>query len=259
MESIPAWSLDSGIAGKGVLVTGAASGIGRATAQLFAASGASVFALDRDRERLDEAVRELPGPGSHHAEGFDLSDIDGIAACVDRAQDALGRLDVLVHPAAVLKRQPLAEVTVADWDFQHDINLKATFFLNRTVADAMAARGHGGRIVNFASTVWQTGSRADADAYAISKGGVVTLTRDLAYLYGKHGVLVNAISPGQIDTPMQRSENSEEALAAGMASCPLGRMGRPEEVAAVAVFLASNHASFVTGTVITVSGGAVMW
>jgi NAD(P)-dependent dehydrogenase (short-subunit alcohol dehydrogenase family) len=258
MNTPAAWSLDSGIAGKGVLVTGAASGIGRATAELFAASGANVYAVDRDEAKLVEVVRSLPGT-SHHARGFDLSDIGGITACVGEAQVALGHLDVLAHPAAVLRRQPLAEVTEEDWEFQHNINLKATFFLNRAAADAMAAQGAGGRIINFASTVWQTGSRADADAYAITKGGVVTLTRDFAYVYGKHGVLVNAISPGQIDTPMQRSESSTAALAAGTESCPLGRMGRPEEVASVVLFLASNHASFISGAVITVSGGAVMW
>jgi NAD(P)-dependent dehydrogenase (short-subunit alcohol dehydrogenase family) len=253
------WSLDSGIAGKGVLVTGAASGIGRATAELFAASGANVYAVDRDKAKLVDVVQSLPGMGHHHAREFDLANVEGIKDCVGDAQAALGRLDVLAHPAAVLRRQPLAEVAESDWDFQHNINLKATFFLNRAVAELMAAQGTGGRIINFASTVWQTGSQADADAYAISKGGVVTLTRGFAQKYGKHGVLVNAISPGQIDTPMQRSENTKAAITAGIERCPLGRMGRPDEVAAVVVFLASNHASFISGAVITVSGGAVMW
>ena len=258
MSQMPAWNLSSGLDGQGVIVTGAAGGIGSVIAQMFAASGARVFALDRDREGVERVVDGLDGHG-HFARQVDLAKIDEIAATVSEARSLLGELNTLAHPAAALRRQPIEDVTEADWDLQHDVNLKATFFLNRAVADVMVEQGKGGRIINFTSTVWQTGSRANADAYAISKGGVVTLTRDLSYVYGKHGILVNAISPGQIDTPMQRSENTPEALAAGMANCPLGRMGQPSEVAAVVLFLASNHASFVSGSTITVSGGATPW
>lgn len=256
--SVP-WSLDSGISGKGAIVTGAASGIGRATAEILAASGASIYAIDRDADKLAGVMQELAHPERHKARVFNLADIGGIEGCVGDAQAFLGSLDILVHPAAALRRQPLEEVTESDWEFQHNINLKATFFLNRAAANLMVEHGRGGRIINFASTVWQTGTRADADAYAASKGGVVTLTRGFAHHYGKWGILVNTISPGQIDTPMQHLDNTEEALAAGMAQCPLGRMGKPEEVAAVVAFLASAHSSFISGAVITVSGGAVMW
>jgi len=258
MSTVPAWDLSSGLEGQGVIVTGAAGGIGAVIAQMFAASGARVFALDRDREGVEHVIDGLEGD-CHFARHVDLAKIDGIAPMVAEARELLGEVNTLAHPAAAIKRQPLEEVTEEDWDFQHDVNLKATFFLNRAVADVMVEQGKGGRIINFTSTVWQTGSRANADAYAISKGGVVTLTRDLSHVYGKHGILVNVVSPGQIDTPMQRSENTPEALAAGTANCPLGRMGQPSEVAGVVLFLASSHASFVSGSTITVSGGATPW
>lgn len=255
----PGWSLAAGLEGKRAIVTGAASGIGRATVELFAASGIIVYAIDRDGPALSCVMAELPNPELHGSGVVDIAVIPNLVASVKDAQAHLRRLDILVHPAAALKRQPLAEVQESDWTLQLDTNLKATFFLNRACADIMAAQGTGGRIVNFTSTVWQTGTRANADAYAVSKGGIVTLTRGFAQRYGPKNILVNAISPGQIDTPMQRADNTEAALRAGIEVCPLGRMGRPEEVASVAAFLASDHSSFISGAVVTVSGGASMW
>lgn len=259
MSSVERWRLGAGLEGKGAVVTGAASGIGRATAQVLAAAGAKVFAVDVDAERLEESMRTLPGEGPHFAEPFDLRTIDGIEGLLREAQSSLGSLDVLAHVAAALRRQPLAQVTEADWDLQHDVNLKATFFLNRSAGEIMKEQGQGGRIVNFTSGAWQLGPLSGSDAYVASKGGVVSLTRGFARTYGPHGILVNVVSPGQIDTPMQHIDNPPEVVASSMRQCPLGRMGRPEEVAAVVAFLASSHASFVAGATITVSGGSVMW
>ena len=253
------WSLGAGLEGRGVIVTGAASGVGRATARALAAAGARVAAVDRNESGVNSTVSELSEPDRHVAFGFDLRRIDEIPDLVAEAAQALGDLWAVAHVAAVLRRQPLHEVTEADWDLQLDVNLKATFFLDRAVGETLIAGGGGGRIINFTSGSFLIGPMSGSDAYVAAKGGVVSMTRGFARSYGPHGILVNAISPGQIDTPMQLIDNPLEVVEAGIAACPLGRMGRPEEVAAVVLFLASTHASFVNGATINVSGGSIMY
>ena len=254
-----AWDLGAGLDGRGVIVTGAASGVGRATARAFAEVGARVAAVDRDVPGLEKTVAELVESDRHMALPFDLARTNDIPDLVGKAVHGLGDLWALAHVAAVLKRQPLHEVTEADWDLQLDVNLKATFFLDRAVGEVLIAAGGGGRIVNFTSGSFLIGPMSGSDAYVASKGGVVSMTRGFARSYGPHGILVNTVSPGQIDTPMQHVDNPPEIVAAGIAACPLGRMGRPEEVAVVVVFLASEHASFVNGATINVSGGSIMY
>jgi NAD(P)-dependent dehydrogenase (short-subunit alcohol dehydrogenase family) len=254
-----AWSLGAGLEDRGVLVTGAARGIGKATADAFAAAGARVFAVDRDREGLRATVAALEGPDRHVACEYDLADIAGLAGLVGTAREQFGDLWALAHVAAVLKRQPLEEVAEEDWDLQLDVNLKAAFFLSRAAGEVMIADGRGGRIINFASAGWLKGPMSGSHVYVAAKGGIVAMTRGFARSYGPHGILANTVAPGQTDTPMQHIDNPEEIVAAGIRACPLGRMGRPEEVAAVVVFLASTHASFINGATINVSGGAVMY
>ena len=253
------WNLGSGLDGRRVIVTGAASGVGRATARAFAEAGARVAAVDRDEPGLEATVAGLAEPDRHVALPFDLARTNDIPGLVANAVRGLGGLWALAHVAAVLKRQPLDEVTEDDWDLQLDVNLKATFFLDRAVGEVLIAADGGGRIINFTSGSFLIGPMSGSDAYVASKGGVVSMTRGFARAYGPHGILVNAVSPGQIDTPMQRVDNPPEIVAAGIAACPLGRMGRPEEVAAVVVFLASEHASFINGATINVSGGSIMY
>ncbi len=251
------WDLGSGLEGRGVIVTGAASGIGRATAQAMAAAGARVAALDRDATGLETTVAGLDGDG-HLALTFDLADAGAIEPLVRSAADGLGDLWALAHVAAVLRRQRVEEVTEADFDLQTTVNLKATFFLDRAVGSLLVGRGGGGRIVNFTSGAFLTGALSGSDAYVATKGGVVTMTRSFAKQYGRHGITVNVISPGQIDTPMQHIDNPAEVVEAAIQACPMRRIGQPEEVAAAVVFLASRHASFVNGATLTVSGGSVM-
>ena len=250
--------LGAGLEGRGVIVTGAASGIGRAVSIAMATAGARVAAIDRDEPGLRSTLSELQGTG-HLPVVFDLSDTPAIPRLVASVVDRLGDLWALANVAAVLRRRSLDEVKEEDWDLQMDVNVKASFLLSREAGNAMVASGGGGRIINFASMAWLTGPFLGSDAYVIGKAGIVTMTRGLARSFGPHGILVNTISPGQIDTPMQHLDNPPELSERTAAQCPLGRMGRPEEVAAVAVFLASHHASFVNGATINVSGGLVMY
>lgn len=253
------WSLGAGLEGRGVIVTGAASGIGRASARMMASAGARVAAVDIDRAGLGETMETLEGRDDHLAVRFDLAETASIPDLVSGIVDRFGDLWALANVAAVLRRRDLHDVTEEDWDAQMDVNLKASFFLNREAGNAMVAGGGGGRIINFASMAWLVGPLVGSDAYVISKAGIVSMTRGFARAFGPHGILVNTVSPGQVDTPMQHQENTPEVMERAMAMCPLGRMGRPEELAAVVLFLASRHAGFVNGATINVSGGLIMY
>lgn len=251
--------LGAGLEDRGVIVTGGASGIGRATVEAMASAGARVAVVDRNAEGVEVTIAGLDSPERHLAVPYDLGDVAGIPAMVDHVCASLGNLWVLAHVASVLRRQPLDEVTEADWDAQHTVNLKSSFFLNRAVGQSLIAAGDGGRIINFTSAAFLTGALSGSDAYVASKGGVVTMTRSFARAYGPHGILVNCVSPGQIDTPMQHVGHPPEVVDAAMQACPLRRLGQPSELAAVVVFLASTNASFVHGATINVSGGASLY
>ncbi len=252
------WHLGEGLADRGALVTGAASGIGRASARFLAAAGARVVALDRDGDALATTVAQLPG-GDHHALTYDLHDIGGLESVVDEVTRRLGDIYVLAHVAAALRRQPLDDVSEEDWDQQLDVNLKASFFLNRATGRHMIARRTRGRIINFTSGSWLIGPASGSHAYTASKGGIVSMSYGFARAYAPYGILVNAISPGQIDTPMQHDDNPRDVVEGAARACPLGRMGHPDEVAAAVVFLASDHASYMTGATLNVSGAAILY
>ena len=254
----PEWSLGAGICGRAVLVTGAASGIGKATAQIMAALGARVAALDV-QETVREVVADLEDPGRHMPVVYDLSDSGSMPSLVAGIEERLGPLWALAHVAAYLRRRELSDVTEEDWDAQLDVNLKASFFLNKAVGEAMITNGDGGRIINFTSGAWLSGPVYGSHVYVASKGGVVSMTRGFARAYGPHDILVNCVAPGQVDTPMQHLDVPPDIVTAGIEECPLGRMGRPEELARVVAFLASDHASFVSGATINVSGALTMY
>ncbi|MSP82537.1 MAG: SDR family oxidoreductase [Alphaproteobacteria bacterium] len=254
-----AWSVGAGLEGRGVIVTGAAGGIGQAVAAAFAACGARVMAVDIDASGIDRVLGGLEG-GGHAAAVLDLGDLAAQRALIERAQRELGNLYGLAHLAAVLRRRPsLAEITEEDWDIQIDVNLKATFFLCRAAAEAMKAQGQGGRIIAFASQAWWTGSFGGGAVYAASKGGVVSLLRSLARSYGPHGITVNTVAPGQVNTPMLMSGLDPAVLQAMTEATPLKRVAEPEEMAGTVVFLASRHAGFITGATINTSGGFLMY
>jgi NAD(P)-dependent dehydrogenase (short-subunit alcohol dehydrogenase family) len=245
-----------GLEGHGVIITGSAQGIGAATARAFADVGARVCAVDLKEHEVRRLVESLPG-GPHQAVGKDLNDLDAHAGLVQGAADVLGDILAIVLAAGVLKREPFEDVTEEAWDWQVDTNLKSTFFLARAAGEHMREAGIRGSICTFTSLAGTTGGPSSAPAYASSKGGIISLTYAMARHFGPYGIRVNTIAPGFVDTPMQRAGFSA-ATQAFVDSTPLARQADPAEVASVAVFLASDHASFVTGAIMNVTGGAWM-
>ncbi len=254
-----AWNIGAGLEGKGVIVTGAAGGIGREVAAAFALAGASVAAVDINAAGVREVAAKLEG-GPHLAFPCDLRDLAGHEPLIAKVRESFGRFDVLAHTAAVLiRRNNVDEVTEEDWDVQHDVNLKAGFFLNRACGRALREQGRGGRIINFTSQGWWSGGFGGSVVYAATKGGIVSMTRGLARTYAKDRITVNAVSPGAADTAMLRSGLTEEQLAQQIAQIPMGYMAAPSELAGTVLFLASDHAGYITGATINVSGGWLMY
>ena len=253
------WSVGAGLEGRGVILTGATGGIGAAVARGFAAAGAKVMAVDLGQGRLDDLVGTLEGSG-HLGVVADLRDLSSHAPLVERARAELGEVYVLANLAGVLRRRgSLDEVTEDDWDFQHDVNVKSAFFLSRAAGNAMIAAGKGGRIILFSSQGWWTGGFGGSVAYASSKGGVTTLCRGLARTFGPHQITVNCVSPGQVHTPMLMTGLAPEVYESMKKQTPLGYVAEPEELAGPVVFLASDHAKYITGATLNVSGGFLMY
>lgn len=253
------WNAGAGLEGRTVVLTGAAGGIGSVLARAFADTGTRVAAVDRDEATLTPLVAGLSN-GPHLALATDLTDIAGHEALVERVRETLGEPFVLVATAAVLRRRPsLDEVTEADWDAQLDTNLKATFFLCRAVGRAMTAAGRGGRIITFSSQGWWTGGFGGSIVYAASKGGVVSMSRGLARSLGPHGITVNCIAPGNVRTAMLLEGLDEEIYEQMRKQTPLGYVASPEDLVGPVIFLASDHARYITGATINVSGGFLMY
>lgn len=219
--------------GRNALVTGAGSGIGEAIARAFAAEGATVALADRDAARLADLAGELGGS----AHGADVSDADAVQHLVAEVVDRHGRIDVLASCAGILTEVPLLEMDVATFDETVAVDLRGVFLCARFVAPHMVAAG-GGRIISIASQLGLKGGESLVH-YSAAKAGVLGMTKAMARELAPHGVLVNAIAPGPILTPMVAGL-SEEWKAAKQAELPLGRFGTPEEVAPTAVLLASD-------------------
>jgi len=254
-----AWSVGAGLEGRGVIVTGAAGGIGRAVAKAFGSTGAKVMAIDLDQAAADEVAAALEGSG-HIGVGIDLRNLGSHETLISTAIRELGSLHALVNLAGVLRRRDdISDVSEDDWDLQHDVNLKSTFFLCRSAGNAMIDRGQGGSIITFSSQGWWTGGHGGSVAYAASKGGVVSMTRGLAREFGPHRIRVNSVSPGQVHTPMLMADLTPETYDAMKKATPLGYVAEPADMAGTVVFLASDHSSYITGATINISGGFLMY
>jgi NAD(P)-dependent dehydrogenase (short-subunit alcohol dehydrogenase family) len=217
-----------------------------------------VAAIDLDADCVRTSLAERAVEPAL-ALGADLVRLDSHQDLIDAATE-LGPIHALVHCAAVLRRKAdVREITEEDWDAQLDTNLKASFFLCRAVAESMRAAGTPGRIVTFSSQGWWTGGFGGSVVYAASKGGIVSMSRGLARTYGPFGITVNTIAPGQAKTHMLLDDIAPDVLERMTADTPLRRIAEPEEIAGVAVFLASRHASFVSGATLNVSGGFLMY
>jgi len=246
--------VDSGLAGRVAIVTGAASGIGRATAQALLREGCRVAGVDADGDGLAGVAVE--DPATWLPLEADISSEAGARAIVAETLRVFGALDVFVACAGVYETTSIDELTEELWDRVASVNVRGTFLCARAALDAMIPRGFG-RIVTVSSLVADTGGVAAGTAYVASKASVVGLTRSLAHVAGPHGITVNCISPGIIDTPMTSAIDAETKRVLAERT-PLRRNGRPEEVAAAILMLASDGASFIHGARLDVNGGLVM-
>ncbi|MFQ6133384.1 MAG: glucose 1-dehydrogenase [Armatimonadota bacterium] len=242
--------------GKCALVTGGGRGLGRAIAVGLAHAGAAVAVLGRRQEALDAAVDEIKQMGGEaQALVGDLSEVAAIGQIVGRAREALGGLDILVNNAGTIGRAPALEFSETQWDVVVDLNLKAVFFASQAAARLMVEAGKGGSIINMASLLSEMG-RPTIPSYAASKGGVKQLTKALAVEWAPHGIRVNAIGPGYMETDMTQALRENAELKAWVdGRIPMGRWGAPEDLQGAAVFLASDASSYVTGQTIYVDGG----
>ena len=246
-------------AGTIALVTGAQQGIGRATALALAREGADVVLNYLDDVRAAEtAAGEIRALGRKCVVlPGDVSRAADVAKLLDGAERGVGPVDVLVNNAGIFPRSAFLELTEAEWDRVHGVNLKGTFLCTQAVARRLVARGAPGAVVNLASSAAYRSSPRGAH-YVASKAGIVGLTRATALELAPHRIRVNAIAPGLTDTAQPRDGYSEAEVQEMARLVPLGRMGAPEDVANAAVFLVSRDASHVTGQVLHVNGGQVL-
>ncbi|MFP6748007.1 MAG: SDR family oxidoreductase [Alphaproteobacteria bacterium] len=235
--------------GQSALVTGAGAGIGRAIAIRLASEGARVLVADIDEDTARETVR-LIGEGAS-AQHVDVTQRSSVAAMVAEAVARHGRLDVAVSNAGIMDRMPFLEMTDEFWNRVLGLNLTGAFMCGQEAARQMVAQGGGGRIVFVASNSGQFGGRGRA-AYGASKAGLMNLTQSMAIELVEHDIRVNAVGPGPTKTSEAQGEIPPPSV---MARMPMARFGRPEEVAAVAAFLAAEESSFVTGHTYFADGG----
>jgi len=248
------------LAHKVALITGGASGIGRATALLFAQNGATVAITDINPDGASVA-NEITRAGGKAI--FEPADVTSAADCdrvCGRVQREFGAIHVLFNNAGIIRRATVTELSEVDWDRVMEVNVKSIFLMSRCVIPVMTNAG-GGSIINMASG-WGLSGGAKAAVYCASKGAVVLLTKAMAVDHGPQNIRVNCICPGDTNTPMLRSEAEQlgepnDRFLADAARRPLGRVGTPEEIAQAALYLASDASSFVTGTALVVDGGGL--
>jgi 3-oxoacyl-[acyl-carrier protein] reductase len=241
------------LTGKNALVTGSTRGIGRAIAEALSGSGARVAVVGRDLARAEEAAAAI----GNNAKGFaaDVSDTTAVAKLVSDVEGAFGSIDILVNNAGITRDNLVMRLKDEDWDAVIDANLRGAFAAIRAVSRGMMKR-RAGRIINVASIVGIIGNKGQAN-YAASKGGLIALTKSVAKELASRNILVNAVAPGFIETEMTAAMTPEARTALGQ-QIPLERLGKVSDIASAVTFLASDHASYITGQVFVVDGGMVM-
>lgn len=251
-----------GLEGKVALVTGAGGGIGGAISRRLAEEGCVVGVLDRDREAAESTVEavEKAGGKAHVAEA-DITDYAAVTVALADFDSAAGPLDILVNNAGWDRFMPFRDTEPALWDKIIAINLRGPMNLHHAALPGMAERG-GGRIINISSDAGRVGSSGEA-VYSACKGGIIAFTKTMAREMARSRVLINAVCPGPTETPLFQSfldegEGGEKVYEALRRAIPLKRLGQPEDIPGMVAFLASDDASFITGQVISVSGGLTM-
>ncbi len=240
------------LSGRSAVVTGSTRGIGNAIARMLADCGARVAVVGRDVGRAEEAAQQLGG----EARGFacDVADASSVTNLIDDVEKSLGAVDILVNNAGLTRDNLLIRLKDDDWDAVLDANLRGAFVSIRAASRGMMKR-RWGRIINIASVVGITGNKGQAN-YAASKAGLIGLTKSVAKELASRNILCNAVAPGFIETDMTAAM-TPDARTAMSAQIPLERLGRPNDIAGIVAFLASEHAGYITGQVFVVDGGLV--
>jgi 3-oxoacyl-[acyl-carrier protein] reductase len=240
------------------IVTGAGSGIGKAIAELFASNGAAVSVVDIDQKAIsDVATRIQNNGGKAQAIRCDVSQPSDVKSAIQATVQVFGELDIVVNSAGVCPLKPLEEIPFEEWNRVLAINLTGPFLLCQAAFPYLCQAGKKGRIINMGSLAGQIGGIAVGAHYSASKGGLMVLTKQLAKLLAPYRATANNIAPATTDTPMTQSW-AEETRQSLIKQFPLGRLGKPEDVANAALFLASDEAEFITGATLNVNGGFFM-
>jgi len=247
--------MEQTFAGRVAIITGAARGLGRAAAARLLDKGARVAVNVRDSARAEALAKEL-GPNAIPVPG-DVTDDGVIDAMVARTLERFGRIDILVNNAALATGTRFEQLTAAEWRRAVEVNMTAPFLLTRAVLPTMKARGYG-RVVNISSTAGRSVSTLGGAHYTASKAGLLGLTRAAAKELGRHGVTVNAVCPGMIDTELTHENATPERLEQYAQSYPVPRMGTAREVADLICFVASEEAGYITGASLDINGGDLM-
>ena len=250
--------MEGELKGKVALITGAAQGMGRAVAERFTMEGATVVLVDVQSDKLLHLAGEFEKKGiDARAHVCDISSEDQVQELVQNVLKELGHIDILVNCAGILYPTRFHDLTVEEWDRVMNVNIRGTFLLMREIYPHMKERGDG-RIVNFSSTAGLTVSTLGGAHYTASKHAVMGLTKAVAKEGGPFGVRVNAICPGLIDTEMVRGTIDQDRLRQYEGSFPIPRLGTPEEVAELVLFLASDRSAYITGIGLNISGGDLL-
>jgi len=249
------------LTGRTAIVTGSASGIGRATALRLASEGAAIVVADRDPGGTAATVAAIAAAGGTSVAGVaDVTRSEDCRRLVEIATGQLGRLDVVVNSAGIIRRADVVSTTEDEWDAVMAVNVRSIFLMGKHAVPVMAAAG-GGVIVNIGSG-WGLKGGGNAVSYCASKGAVVNMTRAMAIDHGPAAIRVNCVCPGDTDTPMLRNEarqlgQDEASFLAEGAERPLARLGTPDDIAQAVLYLASDAAAWVTGAILVVDGGGI--